>query len=148
MTHSPLPLDDLQADLAPHADADKRAWWESYLKGEAEFRGVPTPDIRRLARAWWEGHDGDALPPTEQLEACLALVAFVNFAPSGAYAELIIETAEQLVVDDERFAQTGVAWVIRELGAARPGLTTRFLERHVDDMSPEARKQAMGRRRR
>ena len=237
MADSPLSLDDLQADLAAHADADKRAWWERYLKGEAEFRGVPTPDIRRVARAWWEGHDGDALPPTEQLRACLALlrcpltedklagmlllgerlipagrvdwsaavprlaelyraghladwnsvdwhcvrvlgplvesageacarsiaawvdaeilwqrrsalVAFVNLAPSGIYAELIIETAEQLVLDDERFAQTGVAWVVRELSAARPDLTTRFLERHVDDMSPEARKQARGRRRR
>ena len=237
MTPSPLPLDELQADLAAHADEQKRAWWDRYLKGEAEFRGVPTPDIRRLSRAWWERHDGDALPAEQQLQTCLALlrcpltedklagmlllgerliprgqvdcaaatprfaelypaghladwnavdwfcvrvlgpliddggepcalsvagwveaevlwqrrsalVGFVNLAPSGAYAELIIETAEQLVLDQERFAQTGVAWVLRELSRARPDLTEPFLERHQDVMSPEARKQARGKHRR
>jgi 3-methyladenine DNA glycosylase AlkD len=237
MTAAPLPLDDLQADLAAHADGAKRAWWDRYLKGEARFRGVSTADIRRLAGAWWTSHDGEVLGPAEQLETCLALlrcpmtedklagmlllgerlipagrvacapavahfgplyaeghladwnavdwfcvrvlgpliersgapcarsiaawvdaavlwqrrsavVAFVELARSGAYAELIVETADRLVLDEERFAQTGVAWVMRELGTARPDLTEPFLQRHVDDMSPEARKQARVRHRR
>jgi 3-methyladenine DNA glycosylase AlkD len=237
MTPSALPLDDLQADLAAHAVESKREWWERYLKGQASFRGVPTPDIRRLARAWWERHDGDTLPPGEQLEACLALlrcpltedklagmlllrerlipagaidwtaalprfaelypaghladwnavdwfcvrvlgplieasgeacataiaawvdadglwqrrsavVAFVDLAVSGGYADLIVRTAERLVTDQERFAQTGVAWVMRELSGSRPDLTEPFLERYADEMSHEARKQARGRHRR
>lgn len=75
-----------------------------------------------------------------------ALVAFVRLAPSGAHAELIIATADRLVTDPQRFAQTGVAWVIRELSAARPDLTDPFLARHAAEMSTEARKQARGRR--
>lgn len=232
----PLPLDDLQADLAAHADAAKRAWWDRYLKGQAQFRGVPTPVIRRLSMAWWERHDGDGLAVDGQLQTCLALlscpmtedklagmlligerliprervawtaavprfaslypsghladwnavdwfcvrvlgplvessddacagaiagwveedvlwqrrsalVAFVNLAPSGAHAELVIATADRLVLDPERFAQTGVAWVIRELSRSRPDLTERFLARHARTMSPEARKQARGKQR-
>lgn len=237
MTEPPFPLSDLQADLEAHAVASKRAWWERYLKGEARFRGVSTPDIRRLSAAWWRGHDGDELDPDAQLEVCLALlrcpmtedklagmlllgerlipagrvecsaaeprfaelypaghladwnavdwfcvrvlgpliessgrpcatsiagwvgedglwqrrsalVAFVTLAPSGAYAELIIETASRLVHDPERFAQTGVAWVIRELSKSRPDLTEPFLVRYGGVMSAEARAQARGKRRR
>ena len=74
MTSTPLPLDDLQTALATHADAARRQWWERYLKGQARFRGVSTRDIRRLSKAWWDGHDGDTLLPAEQLETCLALL--------------------------------------------------------------------------
>jgi 3-methyladenine DNA glycosylase AlkD len=75
------------------------------------------------------------------------LVGFVNLAPTGAYAELIVATAEQLVFDPARFAQTGVAWVVRELGKARPDLTEAFLERHAHRMSPEALAQVHGKHR-
>ncbi len=237
MASSLLPLVDLQADLATQADEDKRAWWDRYLKGQARFRGVPTPDIRRLSRAWWEQHDGDGLSTDDQLETCLALlrcpltedklagmlllgerlitgrrvawvtavsrfaeldpaghladwnavdwfcvrvlgpliessgdacaraiagwveaqvlwqrrsalVGIVHLAPTGANAELVIATADRLVLDPERFAQTGVAWVIRELSVARPDLTRPVLQRHADAMSPEARRQARGGHRR
>ena len=76
-----------------------------------------------------------------------ALVGFVTLAPNGRHAELIVDTADALVLDPSRFAQTGVAWVVRELSASRPELTAAFLERHLEHMSPEARKQAVGRRR-
>lgn len=237
MTPRRPPVADLQAELAANADAEKRAWWERYLKGEAAFRGTPTPLIRSSASAWWDRHDAGSLDPDRQLELCLellrcpmtedklagmlilgerlipagrvdwiaattsfatlfaerhladwnavdwfcvrvlgplighsgetcaravaawvsadtlwqrraALVGFVNLAPSGSYAELIVDTADRLVIDRERFAQTGVAWVIRELGRSRPDLSEDFLRRHDDDMSPEARKQARGKRKR
>ena len=231
-----LPIGELQSMLAAHADEDKRAWWFRYLKGEAQFRGVPTPDIRREAGRWWRDQGGDDLSPEAQLATCLellrcpltedklagmlllgerlipagrvdcagaepsfaalfedghladwnavdwfcvrvlgplitasgsgcaraiaawvrsnilwqrraALVGFVTLAPSGTHAELIVDTAERLVLDPERFAQTGVAWVIRELGRSRPDLTGPFLQRHQQDMSQEARTQARGKRR-
>jgi 3-methyladenine DNA glycosylase AlkD len=230
------PIEELQADLAALGDEQKAAWWDRYLKGEAQFRGVPTPAIRSTSRAWWLRHAGDDLDADLQLSVCLALlrcrmtedklagmlllgerlipagriecavavpqfaalfdeghlsdwnvvdwfcvrvlgpfidqgdgvcarsiaswvdaavswqrraalVGFVVVAPRGDHAELIIETAERLVLDQERFSQTGTAWVIRELSTSRPDLTESFLERHEDDMSPEARKQARGRRR-
>jgi 3-methyladenine DNA glycosylase AlkD len=236
MTPARPPIAQLQLELAANADAEKRAWWERYLKGEAEFRGVPTPVIRSSASAWWDDHDAGSLDSDGQLELCMellrcpmtedklagmlilgerlipaggvdwagatasfatlfaerhladwnavdwfcvrvlgpliefsgeacaraiaawvsaktlwqrraALVGFVNLAPSGSYAELIVETADCLVLDHERFAQTGVAWVIRELSTSRPDLSEDFLRRHYDDMSPDARKQALGKRR-
>jgi hypothetical protein len=156
VTSTPPPLAELQQALDHHADEAKRAWWDRYLKGRARFRGVPTPDIRRESTAWWRRHRADELEPEAQLEVCLDLLrcpmtedklAFVNLAPSGAYAELITATAGRLVSDAERFAQTGVAWAIRELSIARPDLTETFLDRHAAAMSPEARKQARGRRR-
>lgn len=233
----PLPaIADLQTELAANADDTKRAWWERYLKGEAAFRGVPTPVIRSCTWAWWDSHDAGFRPQDRQLDLCLellrcpmtedklagmlilgerlipagrvewagatasfatlfaqghladwnavdwfcvrvlgplieysgdgcarsiatwvgagglwqrraALVGFVNLAPSGTYADLIIETADRLVLDRERFAQSGVAWIIRELSRSRPDLGEDFLERHRDDMSPEARKQARGKHR-
>ena len=53
----------------------------------------------------------------------------------------------RLVLDQERFSQTAVAWVIRELSGSRPDLTEPFLARHHADMSPEARRQAQRKRR-
>lgn len=41
----------LQAALAAAADDDTRAWWERYLKGEAEFRGVKMAVTRATVRA-------------------------------------------------------------------------------------------------
>ena len=38
--------DDLDGLLAEHADSERRAWWERYLKGEARFRGVQMADTR------------------------------------------------------------------------------------------------------
>jgi 3-methyladenine DNA glycosylase AlkD len=237
MTTPPLPLDDLQSDLELHAEEAKRDWWERYLKGQASFRGVPTPVVRELSVAWWERHDGDGLTAEEQLEACLALlrcpltedklsgmlllgerliprglvdgrsavprfaelypagdladwnavdwfcvrvlgplidvtgdacaraiagwveaavlwqrrsalVAFVTLAPSGRYAELIVDTADRLVLDQERFAQSGVAWVMRELSRERADLTKPFLRRHAGQMSIRTRRQAGSGRRR
>jgi len=236
MTHLPPPIAELQVELDALGDDKKRRWWERYLKGQAEFRGVPTPSIRSASRAWWERHDADGLGRGQQLQVCIellrcpmtedklagmlllgerlipdgrvdhahavplfaglyeeghladwnavdwfcvrvlgpliersgddcarsvaawvdaevlwqrrsALVGFVNLAPRGEHAELIIATADRLVLDQERFAQTGVAWTIRELGRTRPDLTEPFLERHAADMSPEALKQAVGKRR-
>ena len=231
------PIGELQDRLAGAGDPARRAWWEGYLKGQAPFRGVSTPEVRQAAMAWWDGHATDSLDAERQLDTCLrllrapwtedktagmlilgerlipagrvdhdmalprfaslyvdsdladwnavdwfcvrvlgplirhagtpcaesvatwvtsevlwqrrsALVAFVTVAPSGQHADLIVHIAEQLVRDEARFAQTAVAWTIRELGQARPDLTGPFLERHVDDMSEEARRQVSGRRRR
>ena len=38
--------DQVQDALDVAADERKRDWWVRYLKGEAEFRGVPAPAIR------------------------------------------------------------------------------------------------------
>lgn len=43
---------DLQNRLDRKAVASKRRWWERYLKGQAEFRGVAMEDVRRCVADW------------------------------------------------------------------------------------------------
>ena len=47
---------DLDRRLAAHADADKRAWWERYLRGEAAFHGVPIATVREVVDGWYRDH--------------------------------------------------------------------------------------------
>jgi 3-methyladenine DNA glycosylase AlkD len=46
------PLDELSDRLRALADPAKKAWWERYLKGEAEFIGVPMAGIRGAVHRW------------------------------------------------------------------------------------------------
>jgi 3-methyladenine DNA glycosylase AlkD len=46
------------------------------------------------------------------------------------------------VRDTERFSQTSVGWVLRELSRANPSAVTAFVEEHSDEMSAEARRMA------
>ena len=44
-------IEELQAELERRAHADKKAWWENYVKG-ASFRGTPMRDIRSAVGDW------------------------------------------------------------------------------------------------
>ncbi len=75
------------------------------------------------------------------------LVAFVNLAPEGdaglpRLSERILIGAERNATDERRFAQTSVGWVLRELSATEPAAVRRFLARHGDRLSAEARRAA------
>ena len=75
-------------------------------------------------------------------------VAFVNLVPKGeanfpGFVSLVLESCEATVQDPERFAQTGTAWVLRELGPAAPDQVADFLKRHRERMSREAWKSAI-----
>ena len=72
-----------------------------------------------------------------------ACVAFVNHAKHGdervhGLSEVIVESCENLVRDSERFAQTGVGWVMRELSLAELSVVTDFAERNLHLLSREA----------
>ena len=74
-----------------------------------------------------------------------ACVAFVNHAKQGdtqieGLTELILESADALVRDPERFAQTGVGWVLRELSLAELERVVAFTEEHAHRMTREALK--------
>lgn len=75
-------------------------------------------------------------------------VAFVNIARHGddnfdGFVDLMLETAAVTVQTRERFAQTGVAWMLRELSVAAPREVTEFVELYRDGMTNEARKMAL-----
>ncbi|MCK5688591.1 DNA alkylation repair protein, partial [Myxococcota bacterium] len=72
-----------------------------------------------------------------------ACVAFVNHAKFGdekiaGLPDMIMTSCEALVLDPERFAQTGVGWVLRELSLFDQARVTDFAERHIKDLSREA----------
>jgi 3-methyladenine DNA glycosylase AlkD len=221
---------DLDRRLAAHGDADKRAWWERYLKGEAAFYGVPIAIVREIVTAWYADHcladvDDEGFvahltaavgqPVTENALAVYVLlqdatlqrleperdlptiaswfddghvadwnscdwlcvrvlgpmierhgepaartiaawhdapglwrrrasvVAFVNLVgraeePFPACRQLVLNACASVVVDPERFAQTGVGWVLRELSTADPAAVAAFVDAHRSAMSTEA----------
>jgi 3-methyladenine DNA glycosylase AlkD len=76
-----------------------------------------------------------------------AAVAFVNLAPSGDAAvagltSLVLEVCAANARDPERFSQTSVGWVLRELSHAEPAAVAAFAEQHADVLSREALRMA------
>ena len=75
--------------------------------------------------------------------------AFASLAakpePFESFAPLCIEVCEALCADEQRFAQTGAGWLLRELSAQHPALVARFVDTHADGLSREARRMATAR---
>lgn len=63
-------LEALQRALDARASAEKRDWWQKYMKGAIPFRGVGIPLIREVVAEW---RDADA-DPREQFETALSLI--------------------------------------------------------------------------
>jgi 3-methyladenine DNA glycosylase AlkD len=71
-----------------------------------------------------------------------AAVAFVNLARRGetnfpGFTDMLLATCAPLVASQERFAQTGAGWVLRELSLADPERVAGFVEDHVREFSRE-----------
>ncbi len=76
-----------------------------------------------------------------------SVVAFVNLASEGdrnfpGFTEMVLENCSHLLGSQERFAQTGVGWVLRELSRSDGGRVTAFVEANLDRFSREALKNA------
>jgi 3-methyladenine DNA glycosylase AlkD len=72
-----------------------------------------------------------------------ANVAFVNLAKRGeanfeGFTTLMLDTCAVTLRSEERFAQTGVGWLLRELAAADRDRVLAFTEAHLGEMSREA----------
>lgn len=72
-----------------------------------------------------------------------ANVAFVNLAKRGdanfkGFTALMLATCATTVRSPERFAQTGVGWLLRELAAAEREAVLAFTDEHLALMSREA----------
>jgi 3-methyladenine DNA glycosylase AlkD len=78
------------------------------------------------------------------------VVAFVNLASRGDDAvpglvDTVLAGCADLVRDPERFAQTGVGWVLRDLSDGEPDRVFAFVTAHRDTMSREAIRMAASR---
>ncbi len=79
-----------------------------------------------------------------------AAVTFVNLAPRGdaffrGFTDLLLTVCATNVIDAERFSQTSVGWLLRELSKAEPERVRVFVDEHRTEMSKEALKAATAR---
>ncbi|MDQ3777706.1 MAG: DNA alkylation repair protein, partial [Actinomycetota bacterium] len=221
--------EDLVAELAKRLDARAgeatRTWWNRYLKGAIEFRGVPMAGVREVVHGLWRERELDERPREDQLRVVLALfaqpyaedklaailvlgerllddlgapdvpflaepfrrghvadwstcdwycvkvlarllerapdaaeaiaawhaapnlwqrraaaVSFVRLARHGDarlpnLTGLVLEVCAANVRDPQRFSQTSVGWVLRELSHAEPAVVAAFVDEHSELMS-------------
>jgi 3-methyladenine DNA glycosylase AlkD len=76
-----------------------------------------------------------------------SVVAFVNLAREGdrnfpGSTEMVLDNCTYLLGSRERFAQTGVGWVLRELTRSDEERVIGFVEANLDRFSREALKNA------
>jgi 3-methyladenine DNA glycosylase AlkD len=76
-----------------------------------------------------------------------SVVAFANLASKGnqnfpGFTEMMLDNCSHLLGSQERFAQTGVGWVLRELSRSDQGRVIGFVEANLDRFSREALKNA------
>jgi 3-methyladenine DNA glycosylase AlkD len=69
-------------------------------------------------------------------------VAFVNLAKHGeenfaGFTGMLLAVCADTVQSDERFAQTGTGWVLRELSSAEPERVMDFIEQHAEDFTAD-----------
>ena len=77
-----------------------------------------------------------------------SVVAFANLASKGdqdfaGFTEMMLNGCSRLLESQERFAQTGVGWVLRELSRSDQGRVIGFVEANLDRFSREALKNAI-----
>jgi 3-methyladenine DNA glycosylase AlkD len=71
-----------------------------------------------------------------------AAVSLVRVARRGELADLVLEVCAANVRHTERFSQTSVGWVLRELSHADPARVRGFVDEHRELISAEARRMA------
>jgi 3-methyladenine DNA glycosylase AlkD len=76
-----------------------------------------------------------------------SVVAFANLASRGdqnfpGFTEMVLDSCTHLLGSQERFAQTGVGWILRELSRSERGRVVGFVEANLNRLSREALKNA------
>ena len=72
MTTPPIP--SLQQLLQAAAKPDTKAWFERYLRYAITYRGVKTPQVKRLVAEWYRQSGVDQLPVPDQLALAAELI--------------------------------------------------------------------------
>ena len=117
------------------ADWNTCDWFCVKVLGPLVARDVPRRHRVDLITAW------KCAPTVWQRRS--ANVAFVNLARRGdanfpGFTALMLDTCAATVCHEERFAQTGVGWLLRELAEADCEAVTAFTRAHLARMSREA----------
>jgi 3-methyladenine DNA glycosylase AlkD len=94
------------------------------------------------ARAISEWREADSL-----WQRRASVVAFADLARKGdqnfpGYTEMVLDNCSHLLGSQERFVQTGVGWVLRELSRSDQDRVIGFVEANLERFSREALKNA------
>jgi 3-methyladenine DNA glycosylase AlkD len=85
--------------------------------------------------------------PNERAQDSAWVVAFVDLAKHGdgnfvGFTEMVLDNCTRLLGSRERFSQTGVGWILRELSRSDEGRVIEFVEANLYRFSREALKNA------
>lgn len=116
------------------ADWNTCDWFCVKVLGSLVARDLPDRDVANLIASWCEA---DTL-----WKRRASNVAFVTLAKRGdanfpGFVELMLETCRVTVQCPERFAQTGVGWLLRELASSNRDAVLAFTDAHLHVMSRE-----------
>ena len=73
-------VEDLLEQLEEHSDQKTKQWFNNYLKGAIAYRGLKTPQVIKLVKAWHKRNALDLYDAEAQLLLCRRLI-------SGSFAE-------------------------------------------------------------
>lgn len=124
------------------ADWNSCDWFCVKVLGPLVARDLPSRDTAELITSWREARS------VWQRRA--ANVAFVNLAGHGdanfaGFTRLMLETCSVTVRSGERFAQTGVGWLLRELADVEQAAVWAFTRENLTWMSREGVRYAVER---
>jgi len=102
-------------------------WFSVRVLGPLIFRGG-LPVAERIAG--WRGAGN-------LWQRRAAIVPFRAVVRDDSYHALIETTIAALVVERERFVQTGIGWVVSDLSKSHPEKAAELVERHFDSLSAE-----------
>lgn len=117
------------------ADWNTCDWFCLKVLGPLAARDLPSPSFTNAISSWRKGRT--------LWQRRAANVAFVNLAKKGdanfdGFTQKMLETCAVTVHCDERFAQTGVGWLLRELSVADRHAVLAFVSKRYSLLSREA----------
>jgi 3-methyladenine DNA glycosylase AlkD len=117
------------------ADWNTCDWFCVKVLGNLVARDLPSRNVAHEVASWSNART--------LWQRRAANVAFVNLAKQGeanfeGFTTLMLDTCDQNLRCTERFAQTGVGWLLRELAETEEARVLAFTEAHVGIMSREA----------
>ena len=68
-------IKELQSQLDQHSDQKTKKWFDNYLKGAIEYRGVKTPKVRELLEQWYKKNQLHQQSIDDQLKLVDALMS-------------------------------------------------------------------------
>lgn len=217
-------LELLTKQLEEHSNSSTKQWFENYLKGAIEYRGLKTPLVSSLVKKWYQANQLQNYTLQEQLALCSdliasnytedkfagtiyiqkfllgkinyqellaqsnwffaqgyffdwsttdwfctrvldstiinygldaaqivadwryspnlwqrrsAIVSFRHASSQAKYHDLIATIIEDLVIEQKRFIQTGIGWVLCDLSKSFPVLAEALFRKHLSNFERE-----------